>query len=89
MDEFYHDRQRAGQSTSERSSKYADAECFVTHEIAVNGNAPRNLEEGIDLRLLGSGLKDARATAIVKSELFEAVRLVVHTGAEIRCHSAL
>jgi|SRR6185312_9276514 len=42
--------------------------------------------EVIDLRPLGFGLKDARTTAIVKSELFEAVRLVVHAGAEIRTH---
>ncbi|WP_347264922.1 cupin [Nitrobacter sp.] len=42
--------------------------------------------EVIDLRPLGSGLKDARTTAIVKSGLFEAVRLVVHSGAEIKTH---
>jgi len=39
-----------------------------------------------DLTPLGSGLKAARTTAIVKSERFEAVRLIVHAGADIKTH---
>jgi quercetin dioxygenase-like cupin family protein len=42
--------------------------------------------EIVDLQPLGEALKDARTTAIVKSETFEAVRLVVHAGANIAPH---
>jgi quercetin dioxygenase-like cupin family protein len=42
--------------------------------------------EVFDLAPLGSNLKDARTTAIVKSEAFEVVRLVVHAGVEIKTH---
>lgn len=42
--------------------------------------------EIVDLRPLGSGLKTARTTAIVKSDEFEAVRLVVPAGREIAPH---
>jgi quercetin dioxygenase-like cupin family protein len=42
--------------------------------------------EIFDLGPLGSGLKDARTTAIVKTETFEAVRLIVHAGVEIKTH---
>lgn len=42
--------------------------------------------EIVDLHPLGGGLKNARTTAIVKSETFEAVRLVVHAGANIAPH---
>lgn len=42
--------------------------------------------EVFDLAPLGSNLKDARTTAIVKSEAFEVVRLVVHAGVDIKKH---
>lgn len=42
--------------------------------------------EVFDLGPLGSGLKDARTTAIVKTEMLEAVRLIVHAGVEIKTH---
>ncbi len=42
--------------------------------------------EVVDLKPLGDGLRDARTTAIVKSEAFEAVRLVVLAGREIPPH---
>ena len=42
--------------------------------------------EIIDLQPLGPALKDAKTTAIVKSETFEAVRLIVHAGANIAAH---
>lgn len=40
----------------------------------------------VDLQPLGTGLKQARTTAIVKSEMFEAVRLVVRAGNDIKPH---
>jgi quercetin dioxygenase-like cupin family protein len=40
----------------------------------------------VDLQPLGTGLKQARTTAIVKSEAFEAVRLVVRAGNDIKPH---
>lgn len=42
--------------------------------------------EVVDLRPMGAGLKQARTTALVKSEMFEAVRLVVHAGVNIKTH---
>ena len=42
--------------------------------------------EIVDLRPLGDGLSGARTTAIVKTEAFEAIRLVVHAGTEIQTH---
>jgi quercetin dioxygenase-like cupin family protein len=42
--------------------------------------------EIVDLRPLGEGLKQARTMAIVKSDMFEAVRLIVHAGKEIDAH---
>jgi quercetin dioxygenase-like cupin family protein len=42
--------------------------------------------EVVDLRPLGEALSRARTTAIVKSEAFEAVRLIVHAGTEIDAH---
>ncbi len=42
--------------------------------------------EIVDLRPLGKALERARTTAIVKCEAFEAVRLIVHAGAEIAGH---
>lgn len=39
-----------------------------------------------DLAPLGPSLKAARTTAIVKSEMFETVRLIVHAGVEIKTH---
>jgi quercetin dioxygenase-like cupin family protein len=42
--------------------------------------------EVFDLAPLGSNLKDARTTAIVKSEAFEVVRLIVHAGVDIKTH---
>ena len=44
--------------------------------------------EVFDLAPLGSNLKGARTTAIVKSEAFEVVRLVVHAGVDIKTHQA-
>jgi len=45
-----------------------------------------NAAEIFDLSPLGPRLKDARTTAIVKSETFEAVRLNVLTGVDIKTH---
>lgn len=45
-----------------------------------------NPGETIDLSPLGPALKHARTTAIVKSDAFEAVRLVVRAGADIKTH---
>ena len=52
--------------------------------------------EIVDLRPLGAGLKNARTSAIVKTNEFEAVRLIVHAGDDIappsgarRDHAAL
>ncbi len=45
-----------------------------------------NPGEVVDLGPLGPGLKHARTTALVKSEAFEAVRLVVRAGADIKTH---
>ena len=42
--------------------------------------------EVFDLAPLGANLKGARTTAIVKSEAFEVVRLVVHAGVDIKTH---
>ena len=43
-------------------------------------------EKVFDLAPLGPKLKDARTTAVVKSEAFEVVRLVVHAGTDIKAH---
>lgn len=40
----------------------------------------------VDLKPLGTGLKQARTTALVKSETFEAMRLVVRAGSDIKPH---
>lgn len=42
--------------------------------------------EIVDLRPLGPRLKDARTVAIIKSDHFEAIRLVVRAGTEIPSH---
>jgi len=42
--------------------------------------------EVVDLRPLGAKLQDARTTAIVKSDTFEAVRLIVPAGHKIPPH---
>ena len=42
--------------------------------------------EIVDLRPLGSSLKDTRTTAITKSDRFEVIRLIVHAGSEIPSH---
>lgn len=42
--------------------------------------------EVIDLRPIGSDLRGARTEAIIKSDRFEAIRLVVRAGAEIPQH---
>jgi quercetin dioxygenase-like cupin family protein len=42
--------------------------------------------EIVDLRPIGDGLSRARTTAIVKTEAFEAMRLVIHAGTEIPAH---
>ncbi|WP_416193118.1 cupin [Nitrobacter sp. TKz-YC01] len=43
-------------------------------------------EEVFDLAPLGPKLKDVRTTAVVKSEAFEVVRLIVHAGTDIKAH---
>ena len=40
----------------------------------------------VDLRPLGSELSRAKTTALVKSESFEAIRLIVRAGTEISSH---
>lgn len=40
----------------------------------------------VDLRPLGSKLKEAKTSAIVKSEHFEAIRLIVLAGVQIPSH---
>ena len=42
--------------------------------------------EIFDLKPLTSGLKAARTRAIVKTDAFEAVRLVAHAGTDIKAH---
>ena len=42
--------------------------------------------EVVDLRPLGAELSSSRTTAIMKSEEFEAVRLIVRAGATIPAH---
>jgi len=42
--------------------------------------------EVVDLRPLGDKLKDSKAAAIIKTETFEAIRLVVLAGREIPSH---
>jgi quercetin dioxygenase-like cupin family protein len=42
--------------------------------------------EVVDLQPLGEGLRNARTTALVKSDAFEAVRLIVPAGKEIPPH---
>jgi quercetin dioxygenase-like cupin family protein len=42
--------------------------------------------EAVDLRPLGEALKDATTKALVKSETFEAVRLIVKAGKKIAEH---
>lgn len=42
--------------------------------------------EIVHLRPLGPALKDTATTAIIKSDRFEAMRLIVRTGAEIPSH---
>lgn len=51
--------------------------------MAMHRTSPAEI---FDLAPLGTGLKDARTTAIVKSETFEAVRLIVHAGVDIKTH---
>jgi quercetin dioxygenase-like cupin family protein len=45
-----------------------------------------NAGQIVDLQPLGAALKQARTNAIVKSDLFEAVRLVVGAGKDIKPH---
>lgn len=40
----------------------------------------------VDLRPLGPKLHDAKTTALIKEEYFEAVRLIVHAGTDIPPH---
>lgn len=42
--------------------------------------------EIVDLRPLGQKLKEAGTTAIIKSNRFEAIRLIVRAGSEIPSH---
>jgi quercetin dioxygenase-like cupin family protein len=42
--------------------------------------------EVVDLRPLGDELKDAKTSAIIKAEHFEAIRLIVHAGSVIPTH---
>lgn len=51
--------------------------------MALHHAKPR---EVVDLRPLGSKLKDTKSSAIVKSDHFETIRLIVHAGAEIPPH---
>jgi quercetin dioxygenase-like cupin family protein len=51
--------------------------------MAIHHAAPG---EVVDLAPSGTNLRDARTTAIVKSEAFEVVRLVVHAGVDIKTH---
>lgn len=46
-----------------------------------------NPGELVDLRPLGSGLAGSKTRALVKSEHFEAVHLVVRAGAELPAHA--
>ena len=41
----------------------------------------------VDLNPLGSGLRAAKTTALVKETHFEAIRLIVHEGVEIPAHA--
>jgi len=41
----------------------------------------------VDLRPLGSRLRGAKTTALIKEKHFEAVRLIVHKGSEIPPHA--
>ena len=41
----------------------------------------------VDLRPLGSQLRGAKTTALVKEKHFEAIRLIVHEGSEIPPHA--
>jgi len=45
-----------------------------------------NAEEIVDLHPLGSGLRHAQTSAIVKAEAFEVVRLIIHAGTEMDAH---
>lgn len=42
--------------------------------------------EPVDLRPLGPNLKDAKTAAIIKSDRFEAIRVIVRAGTEIPSH---
>lgn len=42
--------------------------------------------EVVDLRPLGAGLHEAKTTALIKENHFEAVRLIVHAGTDISSH---
>lgn len=52
--------------------------------MSLHHAAPR---EVVDLRPLGPALKDAKTAAIVKTDRFEAIRLVVRAGEKIPTHS--
>ncbi len=43
--------------------------------------------EIVDLGPLGPGLEEARTTALVRTSMFEAIRLIVHAGKDIRTHA--
>lgn len=42
--------------------------------------------EIVDLRPMGPEIKNAKSKAIIKADQFEAIRLIVHAGAEIPQH---
>ena len=42
--------------------------------------------ESVDLNSLGEALKEARTQAIIKTDSFEAIRLVLQVGTEIPSH---
>jgi len=42
--------------------------------------------EIVDLKPIGVGLKEAASAAIVKTDRFEAIRLIIHAGAEMPRH---
>jgi len=45
-----------------------------------------NAREIVNLQPLGAALKDAKTTAVVKTKMFEAIRLIVHAGTNMAAH---
>lgn len=59
----------------------------MAEKVTVMATHRASPAETFDLAPLGAGLKSARTIAIVKSEMFEAVRLIVHAGVDIKTHT--